>query len=304
MNPHQTCTPLNLNPRVQRRTWTRGRSGSAEIDEREIVPPQSLRLLSLKQIRLRDNDHGHYNYTHVVCNESTPSRVDENRFKITKRSLKVQSSLPHRMAGNIEVKFPFFLALCYFTEVLMDSGGDDDKEVTHAASFVHVRFRGISGKLERDAATHGTVPPGLFNTPTLTYVDHREMNGKSIVSMLTSSSRLILKRTWVMDDDRYSGVIQILIKDLQDACDVSQSHLFHKPKGDVGEVGVINNMMDLLKSEDVSRACNTGPLKIEKEEEIQYAIKKILNKYNVVKNKRQRLQRKTGFYSEAIGQNL
>lgn len=38
-------------------------------------------------------------------------------------------SLPHRMAGNIEVKFPFFLALCYFTEVLMDSGGDDDKEV-------------------------------------------------------------------------------------------------------------------------------------------------------------------------------
>lgn len=66
-----------------------------------------------------------------------------------------------------------------------------------------------------------------------------------------------------------SSVIQILIEDLQDACDVSQSHLFHKPKGDVGEVGVINNMMDLLKSEDASRACNTGPLKIEKEEEIQ-----------------------------------
>lgn len=50
--------------------------------------------------------------------------------------------------------------------------------------------------------------------------------------------------------------------------DVSQSHLFHKLKEKLVTLGIsegdINNIVDVLKSEDLFRACNTGTLKTDK----------------------------------------
>lgn len=50
--------------------------------------------------------------------------------------------------------------------------------------------------------------------------------------------------------------------------DASQSHLFHKLKEKLVTVDIserdINNIVDLLKSEDLFQACNTGTLKTDK----------------------------------------
>lgn len=71
-----------------------------------------------------------------------------------------------------------------------------------------------------------------------------------------------------------SSVIQIIIEDLQDVHDVSQSHLFHKLKKklmtlDVSEADV-NSIVNAWKSEDLFRTCNTGAFKTDKEAKIVF----------------------------------
>lgn len=62
-----------------------------------------------------------------------------------------------------------------------------------------------------------------------------------------------------------STVIQTIIEDFQGIHDISQSHLLHKLSEKWVTLGIseadINNVVDVLKSEDLFRACNTGTLK-------------------------------------------
>ncbi len=65
-----------------------------------------------------------------------------------------------------------------------------------------------------------------------------------------------------------ASVIQTVIDGLQDIHDISQSHLLHKLHEKMTVLGIsendIKSVVDVLKTDDLFRMCNTHPLKTEK----------------------------------------